>query len=229
MAVSQLEKTEAVCLRISPWSRTSHVVTWLTPKGLLTTVVKGAVRPKSSFLGQYDLNYTCELVYYARGVSEARALRECAPLVMRDALRNDWRGMMLSDRFRYLASIFTNEGPDAPLWYSLLVRHLDAVAENAQKPRENRVNPLALLLDFELQALALGGLKPEISFSEGSFSMRGERKMNVSRAVAKCISKPRGEKNIQILLDAARVLGVFYMFHVEKGVEGRRQILQSIL
>ena len=49
-------KTEAICLDIRPWSRTSHVVSWLTPMGKVSTVVKGAVRAKSQFLGQYDLN-----------------------------------------------------------------------------------------------------------------------------------------------------------------------------
>ena len=37
-------KTEAICLDIRPWSRTSHVVSWLTPMGKVATVVKGAVR-----------------------------------------------------------------------------------------------------------------------------------------------------------------------------------------
>ena len=30
-------KTAAVCLRIVPWSRTSHIVQWLTPAGKVTT------------------------------------------------------------------------------------------------------------------------------------------------------------------------------------------------
>lgn len=224
----ELKKTDAICLRISPWSRTSHVVSWLTPEGLLSTVVKGAERPKSMFLGQYDLNYTCELVYYARGFREARALRECSPLVFRSPLREDWRSMLVSDRFRYLAGLFAHEGPDAAAWFALLARHLDRLSENAGKPQEKRENLLALLLDFEIETLSLGGLRPEIMLSEGSFSLRGERKMNVSREVVKCISAPLKEKNIQILLDTARVIGVFYTFHVEKGVEGRRQILQTI-
>ena len=49
-------KTDAICLGIHPWSKTSHVTSWLTPSGRVATVVKGAVPPKSAFLGQYDLN-----------------------------------------------------------------------------------------------------------------------------------------------------------------------------
>ena len=71
-------KTEAICLRISPWSTTSHIVTWLTPVGVVATSVKGAVRPKSAFLGQYDLFYTCELIYYARTKGELHAIREAS-------------------------------------------------------------------------------------------------------------------------------------------------------
>jgi phosphoesterase RecJ-like protein len=57
-------KTLGIVLSIRPWSQTSHVVTWLTLNGVITTLVKGALRPKSAFIGQYDLFYTCELVYY---------------------------------------------------------------------------------------------------------------------------------------------------------------------
>ena len=34
-------KTEAICLDVRPWSRTSHVVSWLTPSGSVATVGKG--------------------------------------------------------------------------------------------------------------------------------------------------------------------------------------------
>ena len=84
-------KTPAICLRISPWSKTSHIVTWLTPSGKVTTLVKGAVRPKSAFLGQYDLNYECEIVYYAKERGEMHAIRECSIIDMRENLRGEWR------------------------------------------------------------------------------------------------------------------------------------------
>ena len=96
-------KTEATCLRINPWSRTSHVVSWLTPSGRVATLVKGAVRPKSAFLGQYDLNYTCGIVYYARAHGEAHALRECFPLERRDDLRGDYAALAVASYFRALA------------------------------------------------------------------------------------------------------------------------------
>ena len=77
-------KSEAICLSVRPWSQTSHVVAWLTPCGKVGTVVKGAVRPKSFFLGQYDLNYTCEILYYGRARGDLHALRDCVPLSRRE-------------------------------------------------------------------------------------------------------------------------------------------------
>lgn len=224
----ETEKAPGICLRIHPWSRTSHVVSWLTPEGRIVTVVKGAVRPKSAFLGQYDLNYTCELVYYARTHGEARALRECSPLVLRSELREDWRAFALSDRFRMLAEILAPSGKEALPWFALLASSLNELVANARKPAEMRASYVALLLDYELRALELAGLKPDISLSGGAFSLRGERQMPISPQIAGCLADPLGENNPKILLDAARVIGVYYSFHLEYASEGRRQLLAMI-
>lgn len=221
-------KSRAVCLRITPWSRTSHIVVWLTPTGVVNTVVKGAVRPKSAFLGQYDLGYTCQTVYYAREHGELRALRECSPLELRSELRTDLDALLLSDRFRRLCELLSPNGPDAAEWFDALEDALDMLCDNSTKSPESRMNPLAMLIDFELSALRLAGLAPEISADGGAFSLRGERRLPVSPDVAHCLAQPFGEKNPKVLLDAARAIGVFYAFHVENGVDGRRQLLGMI-
>ncbi|MBR4894602.1 MAG: recombination protein O N-terminal domain-containing protein, partial [Kiritimatiellae bacterium] len=113
-------KTKAICLSINPWSQTSHIVSWLTPEGKLTTAVKGAVRPKSAFLGQYDLNYVCEIVYYLNAKSDIHALRECAPLKLNDFLRSDYRKLLVAEHFRTIASTLAPQGPDANEWFNLL-------------------------------------------------------------------------------------------------------------
>ena len=93
--LSMLCKSEAICLRVTPFSHTSHMVQWLTREGCLMTVVKGAVRPKSFFLGQYDLFYRCEIVYFRRKQGAAY-LRECTPLDYRDHIRGNWRATLLA-------------------------------------------------------------------------------------------------------------------------------------
>lgn len=221
-------KSRAVCLRITPWSRTSHVVAWLTPSGIVNTVVKGAVRPKSAFLGQYDLGYTCQTVYYAREHAELRALRECWPLELRSELRGNLDALLLSDRFRRLCELLSPNGPDAAEWFDTLEDSLDALCDNASKSPESRVNPCAMLIDFEMRALRLAGIAPEISSEGGAFALRGERRLPVTAEVARCLAQPFGEKNPKVLLDAARAVGVFYAFHVENAVDGRRQLLNMI-
>ena len=172
-------KTEAICLSVTPWSRTSHVVAWLTPAGRVGTVVKGAVRPKSAFLGQYDLNYTCEVVYYARAKGDLHALRECVPLDRRDALREDYAALALAGYFRFLADRFAPQGPDCAEWYETLSSALDGLAEEvsafsshaAGMPRppcelsESQWRRDILIvrhLKTELRILHLLGLEPEI-------------------------------------------------------------------
>lgn len=218
-------KTSALCLRIAPWSRTSHVVTWLTPSGRLTTSVKGAVRPKSAFLGQYDLNYSCELVYYLHGHENLHALRECVPVHRRDTLRENYRALLLAERFRHLVNELAPTGPDAADWMALLSAALD---ELARKPSQTPATRLAQLVHFEMRILELSGLAPDLTCAEGGFILRGERRIPVSSAVARCLEAPFQEKNFEILLDAARVIGVFYNFHLDVDVEGRRELINLI-
>lgn len=214
-------KTEAICLRIVPWSRTSHIVTWFTPSGRLSTVVKGAVRPKSFFLGQYDLNYTCEIVYYARAKGELHALRDCVPVEMREALRTNYRALLLAEHFRRAVYDIAPSGPDAADWFDLLSRYLARLCEPS--PRL-----LAELLAFELDALRLAGLDPEMDAENGVFALRGERSIPVSKDVARCLRNPYLVNYSETLPDAVRAIGVFWAFHLEGVPETRRAVLQAI-
>ncbi len=221
-------KTQAVCLSVAPWSRTSHVVTWLTPSGRVGTVVKGAVRPKSAFLGQYDLNYTCEVVYYARARGALHVLRECAPVARRDALRDDYAALALAGYFRLLSDRFAPPGPDCADWYAALSETLDGLERGGAS--------VEAMLRAELRHLHLLGLEPEIEAAAGSFTLRGERKIPLSSDVARYIralgrfpcGRASGPQGAPLALDAARVLGVYYNFHVDGVSDVRRAVLRLI-
>ena len=219
----ETQKTAAVCLRIHPWSRTSHIVSWLTPDGPLSTIVKGAVRPKSAFLGQYDLNYTCEILYYVRGRRGLHPLRECAPVNLRAELRGDFRKLALAGHFRELAARFAPSGKESGPWYAALEEALESLSA-ASGPAAR----LGLLLAFEIKLLSLAGLDPRVEASSGTFFLRGSRRIPVPEAVAGCLCNPLAEKNLKILLDTARVIGVFYMFHLDTRPEDRRDVLKLI-
>ena len=144
-------RTEAIVLRIRPFSRTSHVVTWLSPEhGRVTTVVKGACRPKSAFLGQYDLFTTCELLFYRRDHEGLHAIRECSPLEPRHALRDDWRRVTTAS---YLCDLVARVAQPGQV-YHLLSDTLDALC----------AAPLTAetILRFELALLQQQGMSPRL-------------------------------------------------------------------
>ena len=220
-------RAEAICLAVRPWSRTSHIVSWLTGAGRVSTLVKGAVRPKSQFLGQYDVNYTCEILYYARARGELHALRECSAVERRDGLRDDYRALMLADYFRKTVGELAPAGPEAADWKDAGEGALDSLAARADS---SAADSLRRLLSFEKRVLELSGLSPNLAedASDGAFQLRGERRMPVSREVATCLDDPMREKNPKILVDAARVIGVFYAFHLDCASDVRRTVLRMI-
>lgn len=85
-------KTNGVVIQSLPYSQTSALVLWLTPdEGILRTLAKGAFRPKSRLLGQFDVTYLCELVYHRNQQDQLAIVREIAPLHTFSALRLSWR------------------------------------------------------------------------------------------------------------------------------------------
>jgi DNA repair protein RecO (recombination protein O) len=151
-----IHTSHAIVLRVSPFSRTSHVVTWLTrDRGKIATVVKGATRPKSLFLGQYDLFYTCELLYYERERNGLHIIRECAPLRQRPAFRHNWRACAAASYASDLLSRTCLRGHDEAERFAL--------AEHTLNMLEDTTTPHVLVLWFELTLMHLLGLEPKLS------------------------------------------------------------------
>ena len=97
------------------------------------------------------------------------------------------------------------------------------------------------LVRFELEVLELSGLKPDFSkydrnaewsaFSveTGTFGATEGRCVRVSREVAEYLANgAKNAKNSQTPLDAARVIGVFYQFHLDCASDVRRTVLEMI-
>ena len=130
-------KTQAIALNIWPFSESSHIVNWLTvDHGKIATIIKGAQRPRNIFLGQYDLFYTCELLFYLRLFQGLHIVKECFPLKHRSAFRTYWPGTACASYFAGLA------GKIAPFYapqrniYTLLDAALDffSAEENPPSP-----------------------------------------------------------------------------------------------
>lgn len=150
-----ISKSHAICLRYYPFSNTSRVVQWLTRSGgRIVTLIKGSQRVRSGFLGQYDLFYTCELVYYVRLRSSIHIARECTPIDVRSYLRSDWKACATAS---YFCDVFSRIIPPHAAQASLfdfLNESLDALATHSGSAE--------IIGAFEIQLLNRLGLAPRL-------------------------------------------------------------------
>src|SRR5882672_10591109 len=85
-----IESAHGIILRTHPLTETSLIVNWLTPEfGRISTVAKGARRPKSPFLGKLDLFYEADLSFTRSRRSELHTLREVSLRDPHPALRQE--------------------------------------------------------------------------------------------------------------------------------------------
>lgn len=228
---ADIVKTTGIVLQIRPYSRTSHVVTWLTPDhGPVSTLVKGAVRPKSAFLGQYDFFYTCEVLYYARTNGTLHPLREAVARQRRDGLRGRWRETALAGYAADLVRELAPQSQEAAGWYDWLIRVLDELSDAARMRPLNRQ-----LVAMEMGMLGLAGLVPDFSGMDKdspwtSFAIdlgrcgEGERTVRLAPAV---VAAMRGA--IDGDYDGAiRFLGFFLAYHLERSPDIRRSLVAML-
>ena len=230
----ETQKTTALVLDIRPWSRTSHVVTWLTPeRGPITTLVKGAVRPKSAFLGQYDLFYTCELVYYVRTKGELHAIRETSPVYAREHLRGRFRATALASYASYLVKEHCPHSSEAAEWHGFLCAFLDGLEGDFDFGRK--------IVSLETAFLEMAGLSPDFTGADFSaetvpFSIdlgragEGSKTVRLPSGAARLVSE--GCECSDCVFNAAdvtaaiRFLGLFMRYHIDMPPEIRRNTLQ---
>ena len=248
----EIIKTEGIVLAIRPWSRTSHIVTWLTPDhGCVTTLVKGAVRPKSAFLGQYDLFYTCDLLYYARATADLHALRETTPRVLRESLRGRWRETALAG---YAADLVRDLAPangESATWFafldSLLARlesrggaQLVATDPRSSGGTRSCASALQELVRLEMEILKLAGWSPDFSGMDPRadwtpFAIdhgrcgEGSRTVRLSPRTVAVLTRPDAPNHApETVEDAVRFLGVFLAYHLDTPPDVRRSLVALV-
>jgi DNA repair protein RecO (recombination protein O) len=85
-----IESAHGLILRTRPLTETSLIVNWLTPElGRISTVAKGARRPKSSFAGKLDLFYAADFSFSRSRSSELHNLREVKLRETHSGIRED--------------------------------------------------------------------------------------------------------------------------------------------
>jgi DNA repair protein RecO (recombination protein O) len=149
------ERSEGIILRVRPLTDTSLIVHWITPHlGRISTVAKGARRPKSPFAGKLDLFFEAQFSFQRSRRSELHALREVQVSNPHQKLRTNFALLHQASYFTVLIEQSTERETPIPEIHALLgdyLRHL---------PLDDRI-PEAMFL-FEFQLLSLLGMAPEM-------------------------------------------------------------------
>lgn len=149
-----METSEAIVLRVYPWSETSCIANLYTREhGKLSLLAKGARRPKSPFEAALDLLSICRVVFLAKSsdaldiLTEARLERRFRVASM-DLLRLNC-GYYVAE----LTDRLTDKGDQQAEIYDLAKDTLIALENMELEPR-------AIVLRFELQILRMLGHLP---------------------------------------------------------------------
>jgi DNA repair protein RecO (recombination protein O) len=160
------ERATGIILRTRPLTETSLIVQWLTREaGRISTVAKGARRPKSAFLGKLDLYYEADFLFQRARKSSLHTLREANLRTTHSNLRTDFAALEQAARAGRRIERTTEEDAPLPEVFNLFKDFLD---ELAKPPLES-----ALLPAFEVKLLETLGFAPLL---EGSSLPIGSRR-----------------------------------------------------
>jgi len=151
-----IESATGIILRTRPLTETSLIVNWLTPDlGRISTVAKGARRPKSPFAGKLDLFYLAEFTFTRSLRSELHPLREVRLKSLNTTLRDDMGWLQQAAYLIRLIEQATETETPLPGMFHLLHDLLEAIPKHP--PRSQTV------FAFELRLLHELGLAPDLS------------------------------------------------------------------
>jgi DNA repair protein RecO (recombination protein O) len=150
-----IETAQGLILRTRPLTETSLIVNWLTPDfGRVSTVAKGARRPKSPFAGKLDIFYTADFSFTRSRSSDLHNLREVSLRETRGAIREDILKLQQAAYATAFVELATETETPLPEIFELISAFLKSLCE--QKPLPQNIFALELKLLREL------GLEPDL-------------------------------------------------------------------
>ena len=149
-----LEQSDAIILRIYPWSETSCIANIYSREfGKLSVLAKGARRPKSPFEAALDLLSICRVVFISKSTDALDILTEAKLLKRYRAGSQDLLRLYSGYYVAELLDRFTEKGEKQPEVFDLARETLAAFDDRNLELR-------ALVLRFELQLLRILGHLP---------------------------------------------------------------------
>lgn len=153
-----IERAYGIILRTRPFTETSLIVQWLTLEcGRISTVAKGARRPKSPFRGKLDLFYEADFSFVRSRRSELHTLRELVLRTPHVTLRNDLGYLRQASYCAALIEQTTETDTPLPAVFELMRGLLAHLAKQPPQPQT--------LFAFELKLLNELGLNPDLAKS----------------------------------------------------------------
>jgi DNA repair protein RecO (recombination protein O) len=160
-----IETATGVVLRTRPLTETSLIVCWLTSDlGRLSTVAKGAHRPKSPFRGKLDLFYVAQFSFSRSRRSELHTLREVNLLATHAPLRQELGYLRQAAYCAALIEQTTETETPLPGPFALMRNLLDHLPARPPEPQT--------IFAFELKLLEDLGLRPDLEQSRLSAGAR---------------------------------------------------------
>ena len=154
-----IQSTTGLILRTRPLTETSLIVNWLTPDlGRISTVAKGARRPRSAFAGQLDLFYAADFSFQRSRRSDLHTLHEIKLRETHPALRHELACLQQAAYCSKLIEQATEPETPLPAVYDLLEALLTHLPKQAPQPQT--------LFAFEIKLLHELGLAPDMSQSQ---------------------------------------------------------------
>ena len=206
-----IESATGLILRTRPLTETSLIVNWLTPEfGRISTVAKGARRPKSPFLGKLDLFYEADFSFTRSRRSELHTLREVGLRATRSEFRRELGYLQQASYAAALIEQTTETETPVPEVFELMRDFLNHLPNQPPQPRN--------IYSFELKLLNLLGLKPDLSSSRLTSGTQEIVRTLLDadwRAIAQLKSTAAQAKELRQFLHG------FLVFHLGKIPKGR--------
>ena len=125
-----MDRTTAILINRSRLTESSLIIHWCAPDcGLIKTVAKGALRPKSPFSGRLDLFVTCDIVFARSAKTDLHTLKEAHLTVLRPHMRDSYARVLAASYFsRLIEMVAEREAPlgDLHELLRLALDHLDS-------------------------------------------------------------------------------------------------------
>jgi len=212
-----IESASGLVLRTRRLTETSLIVHWLTPNlGRLSTVAKGAFRPKSPFRGKLDLFYLADFSFVRSRRSELHTLREVSIRESFPAIRQELARVQQASYVAALVEQVTEPETPLPEIFELVQTFFHALTKTSPESH--------YIFAFEIKLLADLGLEPDLTKSHLTAGAREIVKMLTRQdwdAIPKLKTSARQTEELTQFLHG------FLVFHLGKIPSGRFAAVQS--